>query len=151
MTTTLPLLVAYDGSVDARRALTWTAHESVRTGVPVHVLAVNEILQPTWGGVGGMVVVTEGYVLDSSALLEQAEKILADEGVTTVTTEQRTGPVVPELLRAAASASTLVVGSRGHGAAGEAHHFVDLLALGGIAVVFALVMTGRRKGDKDHD
>ncbi|MCM2328629.1 MAG: hypothetical protein NDI88_12120 [Lysobacter sp.] len=61
-------------------------------------------------------------------------------------------------MRFTAAASTLVLAAAtaawahpGHGAAGEAHHFVDLLALGGIAVVFALVMTGRRKGDKDHD
>ena len=120
MTTTLPLLLAYDGSLDARRALTWAADESLRTGVPVHVLAVNEVLSPTWGGVGGTVVVTEGYVLDSSALLKQAEKALADEGVTAVTTEQRTGAVVPELVQASASASVLVLGSQGHGAAGEA-------------------------------
>ncbi len=120
MTTTLPLLVAYDGSVDARRALTWTASESLRTGVPVHVLAVNEVLTPTWSGVGGSLVVTDGYVLDSTTLLEEAEKILADEGVTDVTTGQRTGAVVPELVHAAASASTLVIGSRGHGSADEA-------------------------------
>lgn len=120
MTTTLPLLVVYDGSVDARRALTWTARESLRTGVPVHVLAVNEVLTPTWGGVGGSIVVTEGYVLDSSALLEEAAKTLAEEGVTEVTAEQRTGAVVPELVQAAASASTLILGSSGHGAAGEA-------------------------------
>jgi nucleotide-binding universal stress UspA family protein len=120
MTTTLPLLVAYNGSVDARRALTWAAHESLRTGLPVHVLSVNEILPPTWGGVGGMVAFTDGDVLDCSALLEQAEKILAEEGVTEVTTEQRDGAVVPELVQAAASASTLVIGSRGHSPAGEA-------------------------------
>jgi hypothetical protein len=62
-------------------------------------------------------------------------------------------------MRLAAAASTLVLAAvataawahPGHGAAAEAHHFIDLLALGGIAVVFALVMTGRRKGDKDHD
>ena len=119
MTTTLPLLVAYDGSVDARRALTWAADESLRTGVPVHVLAVDEIVPPVWGGVGGTVV-TGGFVLDASTLLERAQKILADEGVTTVTTEQRSGPVVPEIVRAAASASALVVGSRGHGPVGEA-------------------------------
>ena len=47
----------------------------------------------------GTVVVTEGYVLDSSALLEEAAKILADEGLTAVTTEQRTGTVVPAILR----------------------------------------------------
>ncbi|HSU01244.1 MAG TPA: universal stress protein [Nocardioides sp.] len=120
MTTTLPVLVAYDGSADAKRALQWAAHESLRTGVPVHVMSVNEILPPTWGGVGGMVVVTEGYVLDSSALLEEAAKSLAEAGVTDATTEQRTGPVVSELVRAAESASVLVIGSQGHGAAGEA-------------------------------
>lgn len=120
MNTTLPLLVAYDGSVDARRALTWAADESLRTDVPVHVLAVNEILPPMWPSVAGTVVVTEGYVLDSSALLEEAAKILADEGLTAVTTEQRTGTVVPAILQASASASALVVGSRGHGPVGEA-------------------------------
>ena len=41
MTTTLPLLLAYDGSDEARRALDWAATESLRTGAPVHVLAVN--------------------------------------------------------------------------------------------------------------
>lgn len=120
MTTTQPLLVAYNGSADARRALTWAAHESLRSGVPLHVIAVNEILPPTWGGVGGTVVITEDYALDSSALLEEAQKILAEEGVTAVTAEQRTGPVVSELLRAAESASALVIGSRGHGPVGEA-------------------------------
>lgn len=120
MTRTLPILVAYDGSADARRALEWAAQESLRTGVPVHVIAVNEILPPAWGGIGGMAVVTEGYVLDSSALLEEAAKTLADEGVTAATTQQRTGPVVSELVQAAESASVLVIGSNGHGAAGEA-------------------------------
>ena len=119
MTTTLPILVAYDGSADAQRALLWAAAESLRTGTPVHVLAVNEILPPMWGGVGGMAVVTEGFVLDCAALLEQAAKTLAEEGVSTATTEQRTGHVVNELLRAAESASVLVVGSSGHGRAGE--------------------------------
>jgi nucleotide-binding universal stress UspA family protein len=120
MTTTLPLLLAYDGSDEARRALDWAATESLRTGSPVHVLAVNEVLPPTWGGVGGIYVYAESYNPDSSGLLEQAAKALADAGVTAVTTEQRSGHVVDELLRAAESASVLVVGSRGHGRAGEA-------------------------------
>jgi nucleotide-binding universal stress UspA family protein len=120
MTTTLPLLLAYDGSDEARRALDWAATESLRTGSPVHVLAVNEVLPPTWGGVGGIYVYAESYTQDSSGLLEQAAKALADAGVTAVTTEQRSGHGVDELLRAAESASVLVVGSRGHGRAGEA-------------------------------
>lgn len=124
MTTTLPILLAYDGSADARRALQWAAAESVRNGLPVHVLTVNEILPPTWGGVAGMGmgmgVVTEGYVLDATAVLEEASKALADAGVTSVTTDHRKGAVVEELVRAAGSASVLVIGSQGHGAAGEA-------------------------------
>lgn len=120
MTTTLPILVPYDGSSDAKRALLWAAAESVRTSTPVRVMVVNEVLPPTWGGVGGMAVVTDGFVLDAAGLLEQAQKTLADVGVGHVVAEQRSGHVVDELLRAAATCSTLVVGSRGHGRVGEA-------------------------------
>ena len=120
MTTTLPILVAYDGSPDAHRALEWTAHESLRTGARIQVLLVNEVPPPAWGDAAGMAVVTEGFVLDSSTLLEQAKTFLADAGIRTPTIQQRSGHVVGELLRAAASASTVVIGSRGHGRAGEA-------------------------------
>lgn len=120
MTTTLPILVPFDGSADAHRALLWAAAESVRTSTPVHVIVVNEVLPPMWGGVAGTSVVTDGFVLDAAGLLDAAEKILADAGVDHVIVEQRTGHVVDELLRAAASASTLVVGSSGHGRIGEA-------------------------------
>ncbi len=120
MTNRLPILVPFDGSADAQRALLWAAEESVRTSTTVRVMVVNEVLPPTWGGVGGMAVVTDGFVLDAAGLLEQAQKTLADAGVGHVIVEQRSGHVVDELLRAAASASTLVVGSSGHGRLGEA-------------------------------
>jgi nucleotide-binding universal stress UspA family protein len=120
MTTTLPLMVAYDGSADAERALRWSADESVRTGAPVRVLTVNEVQPPIWGGVSGIVVVTDGLVLDATELLDRAGKTLADAGVGHVTTQQSSGHVVDELLQAAKSASTLVVGSSGHSRAGEA-------------------------------
>ncbi len=115
MTTTLPILVAYDGSAEAGHALRWSAAESNRTGTPLRVVAVNEILPQMWGGPSGMVVVTDGLVLDTAALLEEAEKILSDLGVSDVTTERRSGHVVHEMLLAAEHASALVVGSRGHG------------------------------------
>ena len=41
MTTTLPTLVAYDGSPDAHRALLWAAAESLRTTTPLRVLVVD--------------------------------------------------------------------------------------------------------------
>jgi nucleotide-binding universal stress UspA family protein len=123
MTTTLPILVAYDGSADAERALLWSAAESLRTGLPLRVLAVNPVLPPTWGGMtgavgmAGMVDIPAG---DSSALLERAGKTLSEAGVGSATLGQATGHVVDELLRAADSASSLVVGSHGHGRTGEA-------------------------------
>lgn len=123
MTTTLPILVAYDGSADAEHALQWSAAESLRTGVPLRVLAVNAVLPPTWGGmtgavgVAGLVDIPPG---DSAALLERAGKTLSDAGVDTASLDQATGHVVDELLRAAESASLLVTGSHGHGRTGEA-------------------------------
>lgn len=39
----------------------------------------------------------------------------------------------------------------GHGAVGEAHHFIDLLALGGIAAVLAVVWAARKPGGDDHE
>jgi nucleotide-binding universal stress UspA family protein len=123
MTNRLPILVPFDGSHDAQQALLWAADESVRTSTPVRVMVVNEVLPPTWGGVAGasgMAVVTEGYVLDATALLDAAQKTLADAGVAHVSVEKRSGHIVDELLRAAASSSTLVVGSRGHGRVDEA-------------------------------
>jgi nucleotide-binding universal stress UspA family protein len=67
-----------------------------------------------------MIGVYDVPLSDSTALLEQAEKILAGAGVQDATVEQRSGHVVNELLRAAESASMLVVGSRGHRPAAEA-------------------------------
>lgn len=122
MTTTLPILVAYDGSVDAERALHWSAAESLRTGVPLRVLAVNAVLPPTWGGMTGglgMAGTVDVPVGDSTGLLEEAGKTLSEAGVGSATLEQATGHVVNELLRAAESASCLVVGSHGHGRTGE--------------------------------
>ena len=50
-----------------------------------------------------------------------------------------------------AAAATAAWGHPGHGAVGEAHHFVGLLALGAIAVALAIVFLAGRKGDQDHD
>lgn len=50
-----------------------------------------------------------------------------------------------------AAVATAAWGHPGHGAVGETHHFVDLLALGGIAAVLAVVWAGRKSGGKDHE
>lgn len=123
MTTKPPILVAYDGSLDAERALLWSAAESLRTGVQLRVLAVNPILPPTWGGMTGavgMAGMVDVPVDDATARLEQAGKALAEAGVHDAILDRDSGHVVDVLLRAAELASTLVVGSHGHGRTGEA-------------------------------
>ena len=50
-----------------------------------------------------------------------------------------------------ASAATTAWGHPGHGAEGIWHHVVDLLAIGGIAAVLAIMLAGRKKGGKDND
>jgi nucleotide-binding universal stress UspA family protein len=122
MTTTLPILVAYDGSADSERALRWATAESLRTRFPLRVLAVNAVIPPTWGAVGGvgMIGVYDVALSDSTAVLAQAEKVIAEAGVEDASVEQRSGHVVDELLRASESAAMLVVGSRGHGPAAVA-------------------------------
>ncbi len=50
-----------------------------------------------------------------------------------------------------AAVATAAWGHPGHGATGAAHHFVDLLALGGIAAVLAVVWAARKPGGKDHE
>jgi len=58
---------------------------------------------------------------------------------------------------ALAAVATAAWGHPGHGATGPYHHFVDLLAIGGIAVILLLVLPGRKGardrkgGDRDHD
>ena len=121
MTTTLPILVAYDGSPDAQRAL--------RVGGTR--IAPDRRADPGTGGQRGAATCLgrcsghgrrhRGLVLDSSALLERAEDLPGRRREwATPTIQQRSGHVVGELLRAAASASAVVIGSRGHGRAGEA-------------------------------
>ena len=50
-----------------------------------------------------------------------------------------------------AAASTAAWSHPGHGAEGLWHHVVDLLALGGIAAVIALLWAARKDGGKDHE
>ena len=77
MTTTLPILVAYDGSADSERALRWAAAESLRTRFPLRVLAVNAVIPPTWGAVGGvgMIGVYDVPLSDSTAVLAPGRQL----------------------------------------------------------------------------
>lgn len=108
--TTSPILLAYDGSPDAERALDWVATEASATGTPVRVMMVEDV----------QAVAPSGATTSTAPqTLERAREALAEVGVTAVTIEHRVGRVVIELLESAESASMVVLGSQGHGRAGE--------------------------------
>lgn len=113
MITTRPVLLAYDGSPDAERALDWAASEAKETGTPLHVVLVEDV-QP-----GPMTGTTSTATSVAPMALDQARAVLVEVGVESVTFEHRIGRVTNELLEAAESASTVVLGSRGHGRTGE--------------------------------
>jgi nucleotide-binding universal stress UspA family protein len=102
---TRPILVAYDGSPDAELALGWAAEEARATGAGLRVLVVDDVVTSPWG----------------LAVAHHGEQVLAGAGaavsdaVPDVVLETRVGHVMEELLHASESASTVVVGSRGHG------------------------------------
>lgn len=105
MDTRHPILVAYDGSPDAELALRWAGEEARATGAGLHVVVVDDVVTSPWG----------------LAVAHHGEEVLAGAGaaladvVPDAVLETRVGHVMEELLRASASASMVVVGSRGHG------------------------------------
>lgn len=107
-----PVLLAYDGSPDAERALDWAANEAKETGSPLLVMMVEDVQEVPYGGATS--TVTSG----APPILEHARALLAEVGVDS-TLEHRIGRVVTEILQAAGSASMVVLGSGGHGRTGE--------------------------------
>jgi len=105
------ILVGYDGSPDADLALTWAAETSLLTDRPMQVaILVDSGARP------GVAWWPPGYW---SEVEDRARKLLAHAGVSRVEVSRRGGSVVPMLMALGHETSLLVVGSRGHGRAGE--------------------------------
>lgn len=110
MTTHSPrIVVGYDGSADAEAALAWTAETARAQKQPVDVVIV---ALPTDPGA------RQRRAHDDDAAKQRGEAALQrleELDVAESTVEICHGPVVPELIRASAGATMLVVGSTGHG------------------------------------
>ncbi|WP_198287016.1 universal stress protein [Frankia sp. QA3] len=116
-----PVVVGVDGSAASLRALRWAVQTAAARKTALHAVHAWHLDVPVYPGI---------YADFGSALAEQAQRTL-DHAVSTISAEYGGGlpvPVVKEtvadgaaraLLRGAADAQLLVVGSRGHGGFAE--------------------------------
>ena len=106
------ILIGYDGSEDADAAVAWAAQAARLRGEPVIVV----IAEDTGAETIGLRWWPESYWRE---LGERAEGLLHEAGVAEVKVERHTGALVPALVPLAHDATMLVLGSRGHGRAGQ--------------------------------
>jgi nucleotide-binding universal stress UspA family protein len=125
------ILVGVDGSNHSSQALVWAAREAAARNVPLTVLTVH---QDVVGYTGyAFAYVDEGELAEQARLVaqEQTDKVLAQLGDVarppSVIVHGATGLTADVLLRAAADADLLVVGSRGAG--GFRRHLLGSVAL----------------------
>lgn len=120
-----PVLVGYDGSADARVATRWALDEAARTDVPVLLVYGFEWLAAR-GWIGPGIGPGSGPDEQARARIGELLRAAVDEAAVshpTVRVDARVldGPPTLRLLEASATASLMVLGSRGHGG------FADLL------------------------
>lgn len=112
------IVVGTDGSEGARAATDWAVAEGTRTGRPVRVVRVWDPA-PQFAPPGPVYAVRSTIRADEQQQLDADLARLAAKG-TTVPGELLEGAVAQRLVRIAANAAMLVVGSHGHGALGRA-------------------------------
>lgn len=109
-----PIVVGVDGSPPSRRALAWAVNQARETGTPLVAVAAWELP----AGYGWPVPIPEDvdYEGDVRAELESAvDEVVPDRSGLDITTQVVNGHPAVVLQDMSASASLLVVGSRGHG------------------------------------
>lgn len=118
MTERRGILVGYDGSEDAERALTWAVDAALRRRQPVIVVVADESAGVRGGepGAGTLSWWPESHYRE---VAEQAWVSLVEAGVTDARVERHTGALVPTLVARAGVATMVVLGSRGRGRAGQ--------------------------------
>lgn len=113
-----PIVVGVDGSQPSLAALRFAVDEARLRGAPVHALCAWQYPQ-AYAGIGSGWVADVGnydYQGGAATLVDEAVAALADQraGVDIIPVIEEGHPAVL-LVRAAATADLLVVGSRGHG------------------------------------
>ena len=112
------IVVGVDGSPESHAALAWALAEARLRNATLHV--VHAWVIPAAFGVDAAFVLAEaieGFQEEAGRVLDEALAEVAGEAGTDVPLEREVvqGPASACLLRAAAGADLLVVGSRGHG------------------------------------
>jgi nucleotide-binding universal stress UspA family protein len=111
------IVVGYDGSESARRALEWATEEARLRNTELEIVGAWQMTN---------VMYTYGYVPSNYALLEEDARVAAEKSLAEcaeavrkagveVVTQVRNGQAADELAEVAKDAGLLVVGSRGHG------------------------------------
>ncbi|MGH1563464.1 universal stress protein [Mumia sp. DW29H23] len=100
-----PVLVGIDGSDDSIRALHWGVRYARAVGAPLHAIGV----------IPEDLARSEAADDVEESLLAEARSILAADGAPESVVDVRTGKPAEQLVRYAADASAVVMGSRGHG------------------------------------
>lgn len=106
-----PILVGYDGSTDADLALDWAAESALLLDESMDVAIVDDP-----GALPGVAWWPDDHWVEVE---QRAARRLKAAGVDRSSIHLRRGAVVPTLVDMALQASLLVLGSRGHGRAGE--------------------------------
>jgi nucleotide-binding universal stress UspA family protein len=136
------ILVGYDGSEDADAAVGWAAEAARLLEEPVVVV----IAEDTGADTIGLRWWPESYWRE---LGDRAAGLLKEAGVTDVRVERHTGSLVPVLVPLADDATMLVLGSRGHGRAGQT--FVGSTSAGAAGGAPCPVVVVREAADPTSD
>ncbi len=136
------ILIGYDGSEDADSAVEWAATAARLRQEPVVVV----IAEDTGADALGLRWWPQSYWRE---LGERAQGLLREAGVSDVRVERHAGALVPALVPLADDASMLVLGSRGHGRAGQA--FVGSTSQGAAGHAPCPVIVVREQANADSD
>ena len=109
------VVVGVDGSEGSKDALRWALGYARLAGASVHALTAWQY-PPSYAWAPAIFDQADLEGDARAALKQTLEDVVATEGPVTVQTQVVQGPPALALLRAAADADLLVVGSRGHGA-----------------------------------